>query len=330
MPTVLIGPSPLRHQPGSFRRILEAGGFTTIDPEGNDTLSEEQLWEYLPGVDAIVAGGEEITAELLASAPRLRVIARTGVGYDAIDMAAASSGDVVVTITPGTNHESVAEQAFALLLALTRRITVNDRIIRDGGWDRTLARPLRGQTLGLVGLGRIGRAMVPRALAFGLRVVAYDPLPPTAFDQAHGILRLGLEDLLAESDVVSLHLPLTEATRGLFHRGTFARMRPGALLINTSRGGLIVEPDLHESLTSGHLAGAGLDVLVSEPPGPDNPLLRLPTVVLSPHVAGIDTRAMADMADLAARCIVDLSQGRWPSECIVNTEIAEGWRWEKG
>ncbi|HEX8199618.1 MAG TPA: NAD(P)-dependent oxidoreductase, partial [Isosphaeraceae bacterium] len=177
------------------------------------------------------------------------------------------------------------------------------------------------------GLGRIGRAMVPRALAFGLRVVAYDPLPPSAFEPAHGVLRRGLEELLAESDVVSLHLPLTDATRGLFHRGTFARMRPGSLLLNTARGGLIVEPDLREALTSGHLAGAGLDVLDPEPPAPENPLLRLPNVVFSPHIGGIDSRAMADMADLAARCIVDLARGRWPSECVVNPEIAEGWRW---
>jgi phosphoglycerate dehydrogenase-like enzyme len=312
MPTVLIGPSPLRHQPGAFRRIFEAAGFTMIDPEGNDTLSEAQLRGYLPEAEAVVAGGEPITAELLRIAPRLRVIARTGVGYDAIDLAAASARGVVVTITPGTNHDSVAEQAFALLLALARRVAVNDRIIRDGGWDRTLVRPLRGQTLGLVGLGRIGRAMVPKALAFGMRVVAYDPLPPSAFDEAHGLLRLDLGDLLAEADVVSLHLPLNEATRGLFHRGTFARMRPGALLINTARGGLVVEPDLYESLTSGHLAGAGLDVLGCEPPEPGNPLLRLPNVVLSPHIAGIDTRAMADMADLAARCIVDLIRASGP------------------
>jgi D-3-phosphoglycerate dehydrogenase / 2-oxoglutarate reductase len=329
MPTVLIGPSPLRHQPGAFRRIFEAAGFTMIEPEGNDTLSEDQLRRDLPGADALVAGGETITAEMMDIAPGLRVIARTGVGYDAIDIAAASDRNVVVTITPGTNHDSVAEQAFALLLSLTRRIPINDRIIRDGGWDRTLVRPLRGQTLGLVGLGRIGRAMVPRALAFGMRVVASDPLPPTAFDQAHGLLRLGLEDLLAEADVVSLHLPLNEATRGLFHRGTFARMRPGALLINTARGGLVVEPDLYASLTSGHLAGAGLDVLDPEPPEPDNPLLRLPNVVLSPHIAGIDSRAMSDMADMAARCIVDLYQGLWPSECVVNPEIAPGWRWKK-
>lgn len=327
MPTVLIGPSPLRHQPGSFRQVFEAAGFTTIDPEGGDTLSIEHLRRFLPGSDALVAGGEAITSELMEIAPRLRVIARTGVGYDAVDIAAASARNVVVTITPGTNHDSVAEQAFALLLALTRRIAVNDRIVREGGWDRTLVLPLRGQTLGLVGLGRIGRAMVPKALAFGLRVVAYDPLSPSAFDQAHGLLRLELDDLLAAADVVSLHLPLNEATRGLFHRGTFARMRPGALLINTSRGGLVVEPDLYQSLAAGHLAGAGLDVLDSEPPRPDNPLLRLPNVVLSPHIAGIDTRAMADMADLAARCIVGLYQGHWPSECVVNPEIAAGWRW---
>jgi phosphoglycerate dehydrogenase-like enzyme len=264
---------------------------------------------------------------VLASASRLRVIARTGVGYDAIDVPAATARKIAVTITPGTNQESVAEQAFALLLALTRNIVNYDRMIRDGRWDRALVQPLRGKTLGLVGLGRIGRAVATRALAFGMRVIAFDPVADNEFDARHGLVRQAFEELLAASDVVSLHLPLLPETRGLINDRTLALMRPGSYLINTSRGGLVVEADLARALASGHLAGAGLDVLNQEPPGPGNPLLGLPNVVLSPHMGGIDTKSMADMAELAARCIVSLYRGEWPEGCVVNGELADGWRW---
>jgi D-3-phosphoglycerate dehydrogenase / 2-oxoglutarate reductase len=326
-PTVLIGPSPLRNKPGAFREILHGAGLRTVDPAGTDTLSDEQLREFLPSADAMVAGGERITAELMDLAPRLRVISRTGVGYDAIDIPAASARKIVVTITPGTNHDSVAEQAFSLLLALTRNVVAGDQIIKAGGWSRALPRPLRGLTLGLIGIGRIGRAMIPRALAFGMKVVACDPVADPQLDAQYGLRRLGLDELLAGADVVSLHAPLVEATRGLIGRQALALMRPGSILINTARGGLVDEDALYESLASGHLAGAGLDVLNSEPPDPRNPLLALPNVVLSAHIGGIDTQAMADMANLASQCIADLYRGTWPGPCVVNAEIAEGWRW---
>ena len=327
MPTVLIGSGPLRRQPGRFREILVEAGFETIEPPGDGTLTEAELREYLPRAHASVAGGEPYSADLLASCPNLRVIARTGVGYDAVDVDAATRKGIAVATTPGTNHDSVAEQAFALMLGVLRRVALNDRLIREGVWDRTLVAPMRGKTLGLVGLGRIGRAMVPRARAFGLEVIACDTCPPTDLEAQFGVRRVSFEELLSLSDIVSLHMPLLPETKGLFNRATFARMRPGSFLINTARGGVLVEPDLYEALTSGHLAGAGLDVLDPEPPDPSNPLLTLPNVVVSPHIAGIDTLAMADMAEKAAWCIAELSRGRWPEECVVNPEVRRGWAW---
>jgi D-3-phosphoglycerate dehydrogenase / 2-oxoglutarate reductase len=328
MPTVLIAPAPLRNQPGTFRDMLRAAGFTAIDPEGqHPTLTEAELRRFLPEIDAMVAGGEILSDAMLTLAPRLRAIARTGVGYDAIDVPAASRRRIPVMIAPGTNQDSVAEHGFGLLLGLARRIVINDVIIRQGGWDRTTVQPVRGKTLGLVGLGRIGRAMAVRAKAFGMRVVAYDPIADSAFDAQYGIERLGFDDLLAVSDVVSLHLPLTSSTRGLFNKEIFAQFKPGAILINTARGGLVVESDLHAALVSGHLGGAGLDVLDPEPPNSENPLIRLPNVVLSPHMAGVDVKSMDDMATKAAQCVIDLYEGRWPSECVVNSELANGWSW---
>ena len=213
------------------------------------------------------------------------------------------------------------------MLALARRIPSNDRLIHEGGWDRSLVTPVRGMTLGLIGMGRIGRAVALRARAFRMNLVAFDTVADAEFDREHGIRRLPLDELIACSDVVSLHVPLTEATRGMVNRDFLARMRPGSYLINTSRGGLVVEADLRDALISGHLAGAGLDVLNHEPPEPGNPLLGLPTVVISPHIAGTDIESMREMAEMAAATIVDLYHNRWPSDRVVNQELRDGWAW---
>ncbi len=236
MPTVLISPSPLRRQDGPFREILRAGGFDElIDPDGEEMLTEAELRRYLPRVDAMLAGSERLTGELFDLAPRLRAIARTGVGYDAVDVPAATLRRIPVMITPGTNQESVAEQAFCLLLGVTRDVVNHDNLIKRGGWSRVLPRPIRGQTMGLVGLGRIGRAMATRAVAFGMRVIAFDPMPDPEFDARHGVSRVSFEELLSQADVVSLHLPLNAETRGRFNADVFARMKPGAILLNTAR-----------------------------------------------------------------------------------------------
>ena len=327
MPNVLIAPVPLRNQPGPFRDALVAAGLTPIDLVGADPLSPEDLIPVLPDIDAVIAGGELFSAEMMRIAPRLRVVARAGVGYDAVDVVEAAKKGIVVTITPGTNHGSVAEHAFALLLALARRVTLNDQSTRAGGWDRTVVRALRESTLGLVGLGRIGRAMVVRASAFGMRVIAYDPIIDPAFEAHHGVARVELDELLAEADVVSLHLPLTPETKRIFNADLFSKMKPDAIFLNTSRGGLVDEAALFDALTSGRLSGAGLDVFDREPPAKDNPLLTLPNVVVSPHIGGLDATSMSDMALSAARSIVDLHAGRWPTECVVNNELRDGWKW---
>ena len=321
MPIVYLTPEPIRRKSGVFRDLLTSAGFTVLDSDGDGTARPAEQMRHMPDADAYIAGGEVVGDDLMALAPRLKIIARTGVGYDAIDVVAATRRGIAVSITPGANHESVAEQAFGLILGLTRNLVNNDQIIRSGGWDRTLLTPLRGKTLGLVGLGRIGRAMVPKARAFGMNVVACDPIADLPFDQTSGLSRLALEDLLAVSDVVSLHLPLNDETRAGFNGEVFARMKPGALLINTARGGLIDESDLYEALASGHLGGAGLDVLCNEPPLPDHPFFKLTNVILSPHMGGIDQKGMDDMAEMAARTVIDLFQGNWPEGTIVNPEV---------
>jgi phosphoglycerate dehydrogenase-like enzyme len=327
MPSVLIGPYLLRKQPGRFREVFAEAGFEVIEPEGGYSLTAAELAPHLPGISAMLAGGEVMGPAQMDLAPGLRVIARVGVGYDLVDVDAATERKIAVTITPGTNQESVAEQTFGLLLGLTRRIAINDRVIHGGGWDRRLVAPIRGLTLGLVGLGRIGRAVAERAAAFRMNIVSYDTVQDAEFDAKHGIKRVGLEELLAVSDVVTLHLPLLPSTRGMVNREFLAKMKQGSYLINTARGALVVESDLRDAVGSGHLAGAGLDVLSQEPPLPDNPLLGVPNILLSPHIAGTDTQSIADMAEMAAKTIVRLSHNEWPGACVVNPQLQAVWAW---
>ena len=328
MPTVLIGPSHLRGQPGPFRTILEAGGFTVIDPDGHPALNEAELKRYLPETDAILCGGEVLTPAMFDLARRLRVVARVGVGFDAVDLPAATRHKVPVTITPGTNQGSVAEQTFSLLFAISRNIIFDDADVRDCRWTRPLPMPIRGKTLGIVGLGRIGKAVAIRARAFEMNVIACDDVPDHPFDAAHQITRVSLDELYAQADIVSLHCPMLESTVGMINKTSLARMKPGVILLNTARGGLVIEQDLREALDSGHVRSAGLDVLNQEPPTPgSSPLLDASNVVFSPHIGGIDTKGMEDMAALAARCIVDLHQGRWPADCVVNSALGPNWTW---
>lgn len=317
---VLIASLPLRHQPGKFRDMLLEAGLEPLDPprhENSGELSAGCVAELLPQCVGVVAGSEKFDGPLFANCPDLKIIARTGVGYDAVDIPAAQKHGITVTITPGVNQESVAEQAFGLLLGLTRRIVVNSVDIASGGWNRTLPVPLRGKTMGLVGLGRIGQAMVSKAQAFGMNVIAYDPFLKESPYGADVPLTT-LDDLFARSDVLSLHVPMTPETRELVRTETISRMKKGVILINTARGGLVNEPDMIAALKDGRLGGACLDVTNPEPPLADNPLRRMENVLISPHLGGIDEKSMADMADLAAWCIVEYVAGRVPKHCVVS------------
>lgn len=298
--------------------LLDAG-FVPVDPpphENSGELSPACVADLLPGCDGMIAGSERLDGSLFATCPNLKVIARTGVGYDAVDVSAARERGIAVTITPGVNQESVAEQAFGLLLGLTRRIVVNSIDIAAGGWNRTMPIPIRGKTLGLIGLGRIGQAMIPRARAFGMTVIGYDPAAAPGVANS-GVRIVSLDEVMTASDVISLHVPMTPVTRHLVRAETIARMKPGVIILNTARGGLIREPDMIEALRSGQIGGACLDVTDPEPPPADNPLRRMPNVIVSPHLGGIDTMSMDDMATMAALCIVETLQGRVPAECLV-------------
>jgi phosphoglycerate dehydrogenase-like enzyme len=311
---------------GEFLRVLQQAGFELVFPGKAHQMVEDELMAALEGISASVAGSEPYTARVLDAHPQLRVIARVGVGYDAVDVPAATARGVAVTIAVNTNQGSVAEHTFALMLALAKRLVPQHLSTIHGGWPRGTTIPLRGQTLGIAGLGRIGKAVAVRALAFEMPVVAYDPFPDRAFAEKHGIPLLSFEELMARSDYVTLHMPATPESRHLINARTLALMKPTAFLVNTSRGAVLNEPDLYAALKEGRLAGAGLDVFEDEPPG-KNPMFALDNVVITPHQAGTDWRSRDDMARSAAEAIVSLSRGEWPSEKIVNPDVKAKYRW---
>jgi D-3-phosphoglycerate dehydrogenase / 2-oxoglutarate reductase len=323
---VLIAPMTMAGGNGPHVPILQQAGFELGYPGRPGQMTEEELLKALPGYGAVIAGSEPYTRKVMESSKGLRVIARAGVGYDAVDVAAATDHGVVVCIAPGTNQDAVAEHTFALILALAKRVVYQHRDLQKRGWPRQPTIPLRGRALGIAGLGRIGKAVALRGAAFGMRLLAYEPWPDNAFIARHNITLMPFDRLLAEADFLSLHVPLNPQSKFLINRQTLALMKPTAFLINTARGGLVCEADLLEALKNKQIAGAGLDVFEQEPPG-ENPLFHLDNVVATAHNAGVDLQSMDDMAVSCARSIVALGRGEWPGEAVVNPEVRAKFRW---
>lgn len=327
MPRALVTPPMWNQRPGRYREILEQGGFQVVYPPADADLSQPAvLRQVLQGVDALLASTEPLTRGILSES-RLRVVARAGVGYDSVDVAAATDLGIVVTITPGAVDVSAAEHTLALLLCLTRGVLERDRQVRTGVWQRRALPQLAGKTFGVVGLGRIGKAVAVRARGLEMKVVAYDPQPDREFAAQHGIGLRSFDELLREADVVSLHLPSLPETADIINADALAKMKRGAILINMSRGATVDESALCEALRQGHLFGAGLDVFKQEPLPLDSPLLKLDNVVLCTHTGGLDEFSEVAMTSMAAQAIVDLYQGRWPEQCVVNRSLRDGWKW---
>jgi phosphoglycerate dehydrogenase-like enzyme len=307
--------------------VLKDAGFELVFPGRAFQLTEEELLGALPGICAVIAGSEPYTPRVFDANPQLRVVARAGVGYDAVNVPAATAHGVAVATAPGTNHDAVAEHTFALILALAKDLPNQHNAVRVGDWPRRANLPLRGRVLGLAGLGRIGKAVAERGKAFGMKLIAYEPYPDKAFAARVGVQFVSFDELLAGSDYLSLHLPLTDQSRYLINKQALARMKPSAFLVNTARGGLVCEADLIGALQAGRIAGAGLDVFEEEPPANPNALCRFENVVFTPHAAGVDLQSRDDMAVSAARTIAALSRGEWPAEAVVNPEIRARFRW---
>jgi D-3-phosphoglycerate dehydrogenase len=326
MPKCLIAPQALATLDGPYMEVLREAGFEFVYPDKPQQMNEEELLVKLKGISASLAGSEPYTRRVLDANPELRVIARAGVGYDAVDVAAATERGVAVTICPGTNQDAVAEHTFTLILALAKGLIDQHLATKAGKWPRGATIPLRGRKLGILGLGRIGKAVALRGIAFGMPILAYEPMPDRAFVEQHGITLMTLDKVLAEADYVSLHIPLTPESKYLINKRTLALMKPTSFLINTARGPLVNEADLYAALKAGKLAGAGLDVFEEEPPGKIR-LFELDNVVFTPHAAGVDLQSRDDMALASAQSIVALATGGWPAAQIVNPEVRSRFKW---
>ena len=323
MAKIIITSAVFNRYDQALLAIMEDAGhevhFNTYHPQ----RTPDDLLGLLDGVSAAIVSVDPFTPQVIASASSLRVIARTGVGYDEIDVPAATRNGVLVLTTPGLNSNAVADTAMALLLSLVRDVVRNDKNMRKGEWrDPTRMGPeLWSKTLGIIGLGSIGKRVARRATGFDIRVLAYDIVQDPEFAERHGVTYVDKEQLLAESDFISLHTPLNSDTRNIIDAQAISLMKPTAYLVNTSRGGVVDEPALYEALVDRRIAGAGLDVFVNEPPV-GTPLIELDNVVLTPHLAGLSPEATQVVNYTCVRNVVAILNGEPPEAGMVrNPEV---------
>jgi D-3-phosphoglycerate dehydrogenase len=288
-----------------------------VDPELRMAKSTgaEDILAVARDADAILVTYAKLPADLLTQLTRCKAIGRFGLGVDNIDVPAAAARGIVVTYVPDYCMQEVSDHAMALLLALARKVPYSNKLVQAGRWEMPAVAPLRrleGQVLGLIGFGNIPRAVAPKAKAFGLKVVAHDPYAAKDVFVAAGVESVSFDDLLARSDFISVHAPLLPATSGLVNAAAFAKMKKGALIVNTARGPLIDEPALIAVLDSGHLGGAALDVVMTEPLAKDSPLIGRDNVILTPHTAFYSVEALEELQTKCASDVARVLSGEKP------------------
>lgn len=294
--------------------------------------SEEDIIKHAADADAaIVAAIEPYTARVIQTLGKCRILSRMGIGYNNIDVEAATRQGIAVAVVLDASVHEVSDQAMAFLLAFSRRLFPLAQAVRNGIWRAGSAEIVKArgrmfrlneQTLGVVGVGRIGGRMPAKARAFGMRVLAYDPYLSAPELQQKGAEKVEFDQLLRESDFISIHAPLTPETRGMFGLKEFRKMKPTAFIINTARGAIIKEGDLHQALAEGAIAGAGLDVSDPEPPDPKNPLFQLEQVLITGHSAFFSETSMMELQRKAAEAVVAALRGEWPP-VVVNPEVKD-------
>jgi D-3-phosphoglycerate dehydrogenase len=318
---VVVTAAVARHEMARLRPLADAGLDVVERFELDDVSDQAALLAGLDGAWATIAGSETYSRTLLEQLPDLAAIARWGSGHDRIDVRTATGQGITVLTAPGANADPVADCAVMLMLACVRRLPAVDAAVRSGAWRQpALTGDLTGATVGVVGLGAIGRAVVRRLLGFSCRLLGSDPAANLADCRQAGVELLALPDLLSRADIVTLHAPLTSSTRGLIGARELASMRNGAIIINTARGGLVDEDALVAALEQGHLGGAGLDVFVHEPMPPGHRLTQLENVVLSGHAASFTALAARRTADAVVDGLLQLTRGTLPAGCV-NPEV---------
>ncbi len=304
------------------RRAIEAAGGRLVI---GDCKTDEDVLRQGRDSEILLISWLPIPGRVMRDLPALRLIVRWGVGYDQIDVPAATDLGIAVANAPTYCTEEVAEHTIALLVSAARRVPWQHEQMRAGGWPTIQTQPMRrlaGRRLGLLGLGRIGAAVAQRAQGLGLRILDHDPFLSADAVRAQGVEPCGLDELLAEADFVSVHINLSQDTRGLLNEARLRRMKPDAILINTSRGPVVDEAGLIRVLQDGHLAGAALDVFEREPLGPDNPLRTLPNVILTPHAASWSAEAWDGLRAEVSQAAADWIRESW-CRSVVNPQVRE-------
>jgi D-3-phosphoglycerate dehydrogenase len=307
-----------REVPEPMQR-LKREGIRILEWREGSGLPESDLLAKLSETDAWIVAFHPTGPALLDAAPRLRIIAKHGVGVDNIDIAAATARGIVVTTAPSGNDQAVADLTMALLLALLRRIPEANASVKAGRWERFLGCGLSGKVMGILGLGRIGQGVARRANGFGAELIGSDPIWPEEAAREIGIRRVGLNELFGQADVISLHAPLTPETTGLVGEAAIAAMKSGVWIVNTSRGKVVDEKAMYEALISGKVAGYATDVFENEPPV-GSPLLTLPNVIATPHMGTHTRESLALMGDRVADAVLRVFRGERP-EFVVNPEV---------
>jgi D-3-phosphoglycerate dehydrogenase len=309
---VLVTTTSFQDTPGPHHERLAATGWEIVTARG--PLTEAQTLELVGDIDGYICGDDAITQAVLEKAlPRLKVLSKYGIGVDKIDVASCTERKIPVLFTPGVNHTTVAEHAFLLLLALEKNFLFHCDSTRSGGWKRQTGHELLDKTIGIVGLGRIGREVAIRAKAFGMKPIGYDVYWDDAFAAENGITRAAtLDELFAASDYLSLHTNLTPETRDLIRTETIAKMKPGVIIINCARGEIVNTADMVEALQSGRVRGYGTDVLDIEPPPADHPLTHLPNCIVTPHIGSRTSESVQRQAMAAVENLIRAMHGEKP------------------
>ena len=292
---------------GKAVELLESNGCEVKKLVQADGPIPEQLIKELPAADAVIAGLEDYSRELIEAAGKLKVISRYGVGYDKVDLKAAADRQIMVTITPGANGDSVADLAVALMMDCARNVTVMDNGIKNRNQVRPSGLEMWEKTLGVVGAGRIGKGVARRCRGFRMKILCFDQYQDMEFAEECGASYVDFDTLIRESDFITIHSPLTEETRNMFGREQFQTMKKDAILVNTARGGIVDEEALYEALKSGEIRAAALDATVDEPPY-ESPLCTLSNCILTPHAGAATREASSRMSLMAAQNVLDVLQ----------------------
>lgn len=308
---VLITPRSFEHIKDKFLELLKDAEIEVVMNPYGRVIKEDEMVELVKDMDGIIVGIDPITKRVIYNASKLKVISKYGVGVDNIDFESAKERNIVVTNTPNANSNAVAELTVGLIISVLRNIPLSDRRVREKKWDRFIGYELYGKTLGVIGTGSIGKRVIKLLRGFDLNILCYDKFPDYEWAEKENLKYVNFDELLKRSDIITIHIPLTEETRHLISERELSLMKKTAVIINTSRGGIINERDLYKFLKEGRIYGAGLDVLEDEPPQ-NSPLIELDNVVITSHIGSHTQESIENMAFMAIDNLISVLKGKEP------------------